>query len=114
MKHRLLVMNGQRLVQAEKNAEWVVTKVDKAGAIKPGIYPLTGARKAAHGERNEGVVLHVDREHVYQQVGREVVAYDASHFARAPQVGAVAAISYEKQAATVNQSPAQLRKGIKR
>ena len=36
MKERLLVMNGQRIVQAEKDGAWTNQKVDKAGALKPG------------------------------------------------------------------------------
>ena len=114
MRQRLLVMNGQRLVQAEKDGDWVVTKVDKAGAIKPGIYPLTGARTAADGEQNEGVILHVDRERVYQQVGRDIVAYDAAHFAKPPQIGAVVAIGYQKHEAAVSQPSPRQGRGVKR
>ena len=44
MKERLLVMNGQRIVQAEKDGAWTNQKVDKAGALKPGIYNLYTAR----------------------------------------------------------------------
>ena len=35
MKQRLLVMNGQRIVQAEQEGAWANQKVDKAGALKP-------------------------------------------------------------------------------
>ena len=38
MKQRLLVMNGQKLVQSEQGGQWVTSKVEKAGAIKPGLY----------------------------------------------------------------------------
>ena len=37
MKQRLLVMNGQRIVQAEQGGAWTNEKVDKAGALKPGM-----------------------------------------------------------------------------
>jgi hypothetical protein len=33
MKQRLLVMNGQRLVQIEKEGQWATDKVDKAGPV---------------------------------------------------------------------------------
>jgi cell filamentation protein len=114
MKQRLLVMNGQRLVQTEKEGDWVVTKVDKAGAIKPGIYQLSSARKADKLQQHEGVVLHVDRDHVYQQVGSEVVAHDATSFAKLPQVGTVAAIGYQKQDALVTQPSLKSGRGVKR
>ena len=37
MKQRLLVMNGQRIVQTDQCRAWANQKVDKAGALKPGI-----------------------------------------------------------------------------
>lgn len=36
MKQRLLVMNGQRLVQNEQEGQWVTNKVDKAGGDQAG------------------------------------------------------------------------------
>ena len=46
MKQRLLVMNGQRIVQAEQEGAWANQKVDKAGALKPGMYNLYMAQQA--------------------------------------------------------------------
>ena len=37
---RLLVMNGQRLLQSEQGGQWNTDKVEKAGTIKPGIYNI--------------------------------------------------------------------------
>ncbi|WP_407214844.1 KfrB domain-containing protein [Enterobacter kobei] len=39
-KQRVLVMNGQRVLQSEETGKWKNDNVDKAGSIKRGIYPL--------------------------------------------------------------------------
>mgnify|MGYP006389897645 CR=1 FL=1 len=46
MKQRLLVMNGQRIVQAEQGGAWTNEKVDKAGALKPPCNQATNASMA--------------------------------------------------------------------
>ena len=46
MKQRLLVMNGQKIVQSEQAGAWINQKVDKAGALNPGIYNLYMAQVA--------------------------------------------------------------------
>ena len=38
MKQRLLVMNGQKILQHEQEGRWQNDKVEKAGLVKPGIY----------------------------------------------------------------------------
>ena len=70
MKERLLVMNGQRIVQAEKDGAWTNQKVDKAGALKPGIYNLYTAQAADKKQTHAGVIVHADATNVYQQIGR--------------------------------------------
>ena len=57
MKERLLVMNGQRIVQAEKDGAWTNQKVDKAGALKPGIYNLYTAQAADKKQTHAGVIV---------------------------------------------------------
>lgn len=69
MKERLLVMNGQRIVQAEKDGAWTNQKVDKAGALKPGIYNLYTAQAADKKQTHAGVIVHADATNVYQQIG---------------------------------------------
>ncbi len=70
MKQRLLVMNGQKLLQSEQGGQWATTKVEKAGAIKPGIYNIHLAMPADKVKSHDGLVLHLDKEHLYQQVGK--------------------------------------------
>lgn len=72
MEYRVLVMNGQRLLQSTRDGKWVTDKVDKADAIPPGIYPLCRVLAANRSKHHNGVIVHVDREHVYQQSGKSL------------------------------------------
>ena len=71
MKIRLIVMNGQRMIQREEEGKWQNHKVEKAGAIKPGIYNVYLATPAERRKTyKEGVIVHAEDDAVYQQVGR--------------------------------------------
>ena len=101
MKQRLLVMNGQKLLQSEHAGQWQVDKVEKAGAIKPGIYPLTASTPADRASAYLGVVLHADPQFVYQHVGKNVVRHELAHFDQVPAPGAHVSIQYQQDHAVV-------------
>lgn len=94
MKQRLLIMNGQRIVQSEKGGEWANQKVEKAGALKPGIYNLYMAREPEKTQAHAGTIVHVDNSHVYQQIGRNFVMHARSDFDKVPEIGSAKSISY--------------------
>ena len=114
MEHRVLVMNGQRLLQSVRDGKWVTNKVDKAGRLKPGIYSLQQAKPADRSKRHEGVVLHVDRDRVYQQVGKRIVYHAAQAFKATPQPGESVAIEYRGDVATSALANAEIRRGMRR
>ena len=97
MKVRLLVMNGQRIVQVEQGGEWTNQKVDKAGEIKPGIYNLYTAARADKAVRHDGLIVHSDSGDVYQQVGKSFVKHAREDFDKVPDVGGFGSISYDPQ-----------------
>lgn len=97
MKHRLLVMNGQRIVQTESAGAWTNQKVDKAGALKPGIYNIHLAQPANKAETSVGAIVHADSSHVYQQVGKSFVMHARSDFDKVPEIGVAKSISYDAQ-----------------
>lgn len=94
MKQRLLVMNGQRLLQTELQGKWETTKVDKAMGIKPGIYDLHLARMADKIIAYDGVVLFTDTEHIFQLTGRVLTKHDRNQFELAPAAGVNVRITY--------------------
>ncbi len=97
MKQRLLVMNGQRIVQTEQRGAWTNQKVDKAGDMKPGIYNLYMAQQADRSQRHDGMIVHADSNSVYQQIGKNFVMHSRSDFDKVPDIGSAKSITYNAQ-----------------
>ena len=114
MKERLLVMNGQRIVQHEEGKEWVNDKVGSAGSIRPGIYNLFVASQPDKTKEHDGVILHTDKDNVYQQVGKSYVKHAKSDFDKVPEVGVNSKIKYEQGRAIVSAAAAKLSRGLLR
>ena len=74
MKQRLLVMKEQKFVPTEQAGQWATIKVEKAGGVKPGIYNIHLSVPADRSKSHNGLVLHADADHVYQQVTKSVIA----------------------------------------
>lgn len=108
MKQRLLVMNGQKLLQSEHAGQWQVDKVEKAGAIRPGIYNIYLATPADPASAHIGVVLHADTEFVYQHVGKAFVRHDRASFDQVPGLGAQVRIRYQDHQAIVTATTVKL------
>jgi hypothetical protein len=94
MKQRLLVMNGQRLVQFEREGQWSTEKVEKAAGVKPGIYNIYLAVEADKAKLHEGIIVHIDQSHVYQQTGKSFVRHLLADFSKVPDVGINAKVNY--------------------
>ncbi|MES2264555.1 MAG: KfrB domain-containing protein [Pseudomonadota bacterium] len=114
MTQRLLVMNGQRLLQSERGGEWITSKVDRAGFIKPGIYNLAQAASADKMKDYDGPVLHADREHVFQQVGKTLIKHEVRNFSKVPETGSNTAIRYDGDHALITNSVVLPSRGIRR
>jgi hypothetical protein len=114
MKQRLLVMNGQRLVQNEQEGQWITNKVEKAGTIKPGIYNIHLAILADKAKIYDGVILYADRDLLYQQVGKAFVKHELKDFGKAPEMGKNSSIKYDGDTAIVTLSSIKLGRGLSR
>ena len=108
MKQRLLVMNGQKLLQSEHAGQWQVDKVEKAGVIRPGIYPLSAAIPADRARAHLGVVLHADAQFVYQHVGKTIVRHERGHFDQVPAAGNPVKIQYQQDRAVMTAATVKL------
>ncbi|WP_020405845.1 IncP plasmid survival protein KfrB [Hahella ganghwensis] len=97
MRQRLLVMNGQRIVQDDHKGAWASQKVDKASGLKPGIYNLYTAQKPDKSQRHDGVIVHADNKFIYQQKGKTYVMHSRSDFDIVPPVGGATSITYDSQ-----------------
>ena len=115
MKQRLLVMNGSRIVQHEQDGQWRNEKVDKAGTLKPGIYNLYLASRADKHAACSGVIVHADKDSVFQQVDKRYVAHARADFDKVPEIGSALRISYDAQGkADVSAEAVQLSRGRSR
>jgi len=114
MNQRVVVMNGQRVLQHLSGDKWVTAKVGKAGQIKPGVYNLASAVVAEPGKTYDGAILHADSEHVYQQSGKHVVRHEARRFAVVPDVGVQLALQDNGGAIAVLQVVATRGRGVRR
>ena len=114
MKQRLLVMNGQRIVQHEQEGQWQNDKVDRAGAVKPGIYNLYLASPADKTKIHDGVVLYADKESVFQQVGKSFIKHARSDFDKVPESGSNASIRYDQGRAVASVLAAHMSRGLSR
>ena len=95
MKQRLVVMNGSRIVQTEQGGKWHNDRVDKAGALKPGIYNIYLARTAEKSASHEGQVVHADKGGVYQKSGSKYVVHSPKDFDIVPAIGSMKSIDYD-------------------
>ena len=115
MKQRLVVMNGQRILQSEHEGAWKNQKVDKAGELKPGIYNIYMAEKADKSKRYDGVVVHTDNDNVYQKIDKKFVMHPRKDFDMAPAMGSAKSISYNNQGkAVVSAEAVKLSRGRSR
>lgn len=104
MKQRLLVMNGQLLVQSEHEGTWSTDKVEKAGAVRPGIYNIHLAINADRAKTHDGTILYVDSSSVYQQVGKSYVKHARVDFMKLPEIGTTATVSYDEGKMAISSS----------
>jgi len=89
-------MNGQRIVQNEQTpGTWQTEHVDKAGQLKPGIYNIYAASAADKGKAHEGVIIHADKQAIYQQIGRQFVQHERANFDKVPDIGSAKSITYD-------------------
>lgn len=111
MKKRLLVMNGQCIVQKEEGSEWVNHKVRKARRLKPGFYYLYLAEPADKTRRHDGLIVDVDGENVFQQVGKDFVSHSRADFNQVPDIGTEKSVSYNADGkATVSDDGVETRR----
>lgn len=111
VKQRLLVMNGQCIVQSEEGGRWKDSKVGKASGIKPGVYNIYLAEKADKAKNHEGMILYADGDSLYQQIDKKYVKHALSDFDKVPEVGVTKAIKYEQGRAVVSVALAKLTRG---
>jgi hypothetical protein len=75
MAKRLLVMNGQKILQNKESGQWSNEQVKKANGLKAGIYNLSSTKSAETGQSYDGVIVHKDKEKAYQTTQKGMVSH---------------------------------------
>ena len=112
----MIVMNGQRIIQALINNEWETTgtikKVEEG--IKPGIYNIYLAKTPEDKKQYEGKILYIDKENevFYQQTGKDFIVHQLNAINGKPIAGKDVAIEYDGQKAHLTQTDALKKKKV--
>lgn len=119
MRQRLVVMNGQYMIQGEQFAgddarpQWHTDKVGKPGDIKPGVYNFYLSKDADKSKKHNGIILYADKSFVYQQTDlKSFVKHKVEDFDILPEVGRSYSIAYADNRAVVSAMSAKLHRGI--
>ncbi|MES2538250.1 MAG: KfrB domain-containing protein [Pseudomonadota bacterium] len=95
VRQRLFVMDGESHLQVWQAGAWKDSQVKQAGNLGPGIYNLYLAQSAAENRVHDGMIVHVDKDAVYQQHGGSFTSHDIGKFDKVPVAGEFKSISYE-------------------
>ncbi|MCC8996073.1 MAG: conjugal transfer protein TraO [Nitrosomonas sp.] len=106
-KLRMVVMNGQKILQSQNNNEWetvgTIKKVDDG--TKPGVYNIYLAKAPVDKKSYEGKIIHIDKDNAifYQQVNNDYIVHQLNTVDGKPVAGKDVAITYngEKAALTL-------------
>jgi hypothetical protein len=115
-KLRIVVMNGQKIIQALVNNEWETTGTIKKAeeGIKPGIYNIYLAQKPEDKKQYEGKILYVDKENevFYQQTGKDFIVHQLNAINGKPVAGNDVVVEYDGQKAHLIQNDALKKKKV--
>ena len=104
-KLRMIVMNGQKILQTQNNNEWetigTIKKVDEG--IKPGVYNIYLAKAPIDKNLYEGKIIHVDKDNAifFQQVNKDFIVHQLNAVDGKPVAGKDVAITYDGEKATL-------------
>ena len=104
-KLRMIVMNGQKILQTQNNNEWetigTIKKVDEG--IKPGVYNIYLAKTPVDKKQYEGQIIYVDKDNAifYQQVNKNYIVHELSAVDGKPVAGKDVAITYDGEKDTL-------------
>ena len=104
-KLRMVVMNGQKILQTQNNNEWetvgTIKKVEEG--IKPGVYNIYLAKAPVDKKSYEGKIIHIDKDNAifYQQVNKDYIVHQSNAVDSKPLAGKDVAIIYDGEKAAL-------------
>ena len=117
-KQRIIVMNGQKILQTQNNNEWETTGAIKKAeeGIKPGIYNIYLAKETSDKNQYEGQILLVDKDNgvFYQQVKKDFIVHQLKSADTKPVAGKDVVVQYDEDKAALTQMDAiKIKKTLK-
>ena len=113
-KQRMIVMNGQKILQVQVNDVWETTGTIKKAeeGIKPGIYNIYLAKAPGDNNQYEGKILYIDKENAvfFQQVKKAYILHQLNAMDGKPVAGKDALIKYDGEKAKLTQVDALKKK----
>lgn len=107
-KQRIIVMNGQKILQTLVNDIWATTGTIKKAeeGIKPGIYNIYLAKTPSEQNQYEGKILYIDKDNAvfYQQVKKDFIMHKLIAVDGKPVAGRDVAIKYDGEKAKLTQA----------
>ncbi|MBV6447970.1 MAG: hypothetical protein FCKEOINB_01608 [Nitrosomonas sp.] len=104
-KLRMIVMNGQKILQTQNNNHWetigTIKKVDEG--IKPGVYNIYLATAPVDKNQYQGQIIYIDKENsvFYQQVKKDFIVHQLKAVDGKPVAGKDVVIAYDGEKATL-------------
>lgn len=96
MKQRILVMNGQRLIEnLDENGKWKTIKVSKAESLKGGIYNIFTAKDADNKMGASGILIHTTKDEFFIKTPYGFLKYELTEQIKLPAIGSNINVSYE-------------------
>lgn len=99
MQERLVVSNNSKRIERQNGSDWIAHKVEDAGNLRAGVYPLYSAKQAVTNDPKAlyaGTVLHMSDRHVFQELGKNnIVKHDRAAFEKAPEIGRFTKVQYD-------------------
>ena len=109
-KQRIIVMNGQKILQTQNNNEWETTGAIKKAeeGIKPGIYNIYLAKEPCDKNQYEGQILIIDKDNgiFYQQVRKDFIVHQLNAVDSKPIAGKDVVVRYDGERVTLTQMDA--------
>ncbi len=115
-KQRIIVMNGQKILQALVNDVWETTGTIKKAeeGIKPGIYNIYLAKAPSDKDQYEGKILYIDKDNAvfYQQINKGFIVHKLNAVDGKPVAGRDVAIKYDGEKAQFSQTDVLKKKRV--
>lgn len=96
MKQRILVLNGQRLLENFENDEWKTIKTYKFNSLPGGVYNIFAARDGEKEKNSEGLLVHASENEFYLKSAFGMLKYEINEYLKLPGIGSFIKVAFDE------------------